>query len=213
MKRNRFLQVLIMVSLLSAPLFAAKKKNQGDPRLPYASAELATAPVVNAADLAYRAILFEDVVVPEKWEAKARKMVDTTRDTAIDRMNSTHAFTLVTKKNGQTTLPEEPYLVVKCNLVDYRIVGKGSRFMLGVASGSSYITYHVEVFDGKTNALYSSWQLATENNAWVGAFTNNDSKLAEYLGNAFGDFMSLRARKDKGADVVPMEDSGAGKKK
>jgi hypothetical protein len=202
-----------MVSLVCAPLFGAKKKDKGDPRHPYASAELATAPVVNVADLAYRAILFEDVVVPEKWEAKARKLVDTTRDTAIDRMNSTHAFTLVGKKAGQSAMPEEPYLVVKCNLVDYRIVGKGSRFLVGVAAGSSYVTFHVEIYDGKTNALYSSWQLATQNNAFVGMFTNNDSKLFEYLGNSFGDFMSLRARKDKGADVVPMEDPGPGKKK
>jgi hypothetical protein len=94
-------------------------------------------------------------------------------------------------------------------LTDYRIVGKGSRFLAGVAAGSSYIIYQVQIYDGKSNALQSQWQLATENNAFVGAFTNNDSKLASWLGNALGDYLALRARKDKGVDVVPLEDPAA----
>jgi hypothetical protein len=128
MRRNRlFAQVLIVVSLVGMPLFAAKKVKT-DPRHPYATAELAAAPTVNASDLEYRAILFEDFTVPEKWEAQTRKLVDTTRDTAIGRLDGTHAFASIGKKQNQNPLPEVPYLVVKCTLVDYRIVGKGSRF-------------------------------------------------------------------------------------
>jgi hypothetical protein len=81
--------------------------------------------------------------------------------------------------------------------------------LVGVAAGNSYITYQVQIYDGKSNALQSQWQLATENNAFVGAFTNNDSKLASYLGNAIADYLALRARKDKGVDVVPLEDPAA----
>jgi hypothetical protein len=202
--------VLIVASLVCGPGFAARK-TKADPRNPYVTADMAT-PTVNVADLAYRAILFEDCTVPEKWEAKARPLVDTTRDTAISRLQGTQAFTTVRRKQDQDRPPDEPYLVVKSALVDYRIVGRGKRILVGVAAGNSYITYKIQVYDGNSNQLQFEWQLQSENNAFVGTFSGNDSNLPVYLGNALADYLALRARKDKGVDVVPLDDP-AGKAK
>lgn len=195
--------LLLMLSLLPVSMSAAKKKPKGNSQDPYATAELETAPPVNAADLAYRAILFEDFVVPAEWEAKARKLVTATEDTAIGRLTSTNAFTTVAKK--QSPLPEDPYLVVKCNLLNYRMVGGKTRFFAGAIAGTSYITYRVHVYDGKSDVLQFQREISTENNAFAAAFSFNDRHLPAFLGNVLGDYLALRARKDKGVNVLPLD--------
>src|ERR1019366_3212861 len=97
--------LLLILALMCVPV-ASKDKPQKGSQDPYATAEYETAPVVNAADLAYRTILFEDFTVPAQWEAKARNLVTATEDRAIDRLFSTHAFATIAKK--QALLPEDP---------------------------------------------------------------------------------------------------------
>jgi hypothetical protein len=46
---------------------AAKAKSQENSQDPYATAEFETAPAVDAADLTYRTIPFEDFTVPAEW--------------------------------------------------------------------------------------------------------------------------------------------------
>ena len=125
----RAVPFLLMVALMCVSS-AAKDKRQKDSRDPYATAEnYETAPAVNAADLAYRTILFDDFTVPPEWEEKARKLVTATEEQAISRLSSTHAFTTVAKR--QNPLPEDPSLVVKCTLLNYRMVSKKTRFFGG----------------------------------------------------------------------------------
>ena len=97
--RTRQLVLLVLVlGLTCLPLSAQKKKQKTNSQDPYATAESETAPSVSAADLAYRAILFDDFVVPAQWEAKARKLVTATQERAITRLTSTQAFTTIAKK-------------------------------------------------------------------------------------------------------------------
>jgi Domain of unknown function (DUF4410) len=193
---------LLILALMCVPV-AAKDKPQKGSQDPYATAEYETAPAVNAADLAYRTILFEDFTVPAEWEAKARKLVTATEDRAISRLSSTHAFTTIARK--QDPLPEDPYLVVKCTLLNYRMVGGKTRFFAGAAAGTSYITYQAQVYDGKGGALLFQREVSTENNAFAAAWSFNDKNLPTFLGNVLGDYLALRARKDKGVNVLPLE--------
>lgn len=199
----RALPLLLIVALLCVAV-AAKDKSPRNPEDPYATAEnYKTAPAVNAADLAYRAILFEDFIVPAEWETDARKLVNATEDQAISRLSSTQAFTKIAKK--QDPLPEDPYLVVKCTLLNYRMVTKKTRFFAGAFAGTSYITYQAQVYDGKSGALLFQRDVSTENNAFAAAWSFNDKNLPTYLGNVLGDYLALRARKDKGVNVLPLE--------
>lgn len=193
---------LLILALLCVPV-AAKEKRQKDSRDPYATAEYETAPAVDAADLAYRTILFEDFTVPAEWEAKARNLVTATEDRAISRLSSTHAFTTIAKK--QDPLPEDPYLVVKCTLLNYRMVSKKARFFGGAIAGTSYITYRAQVYDGQSGALLFQREVSTENNAFAAAWSFNDKNLPTFLGNVLADYLALRARKDKGVNVLPLE--------
>lgn len=196
--------LLLILGLVSVPLSAQEKKQKTTSQDPYATAELETAPAVNTADLAYRAILFDDFVVPAEWEAKARKLVTETQGRAITRLTSTQAFVAVAKK--QAPLPEEPYFLVKCTLLNYRMVGGKTRFFAGAMAGTSYITYKVQVYDGKSDALQFQREISTENNAFAAAWAFNDKNLPTFLGNVLADYLALRARKDKGANILPLED-------
>jgi len=193
---------MLILSMASVSI-SAKDKAKKNPQDPYVTAELETPPAVNAADLAYRAIVFEDFVVPAEWEAKARKLVTATEEGAISRLQNTHAFTTVAKK--QSALPEEPYLLVKGTLLNYRMVSKKGRFFGGAIAGTSYITYKVEVYDGKSNALAFQREVSTENNAFAAAWSFNDKNLPTFLGNVLGDYLALRARNDKGISILPLE--------
>ena len=75
---RKALPFLLIVSLMYAPV-AAKEKSKRDSQDPYATAEHESAPPINAADLAYRTILFEDFTVPAEWEEKARSVVTATQ--------------------------------------------------------------------------------------------------------------------------------------
>jgi hypothetical protein len=201
--------LLLAFGLVGLPLSAAKKKPKGNPQDPYATAELEKAPPVNAADLAYKTILFEQFVIPGEWEAKARKLTDATEEQAISRLNSTGAFTKVGKKENQS--PEEPHLLVKCTLVNYRMVGGKTRFFAGAAAGTSYITYKVQVLDGKSGAQQFEREVSTENNAFAAAWSFNDKNLPTFLGNVLADYLALRARQDKGVSVLPLESGSPAK--
>ncbi len=193
---------LLLVALMCVPV-AAKIKYEKGSQDPYATAENQTPPAVNAADLAYRAVLFEDFAVPLEWEAKARKMVTITEDRAISRLSSTHAFTTIGRKQGP--LPGDPYLLVKCTLLDFRMVGKTTRFFTGGHSGTSHITYQVQVYDGKSVALLFQREITSENTAIAEGWTFNDENLPAYMGNVLADYLALRARKDKGVNALPTE--------
>jgi hypothetical protein len=194
---------LLTLALMCVPV-AAKDKSPKNPLDPYVTAEnYKTAPPVNAADLAYRTILFEDFIVPAEWEAKARKLVTATEDQAIDRLSSTQAFAKIARK--QDPLPEDPYFVVKCTLLNYRMVGGKTRFFAGAAAGTSYITYQAQVYDGKSGALLFQREVSTENNAFAAAWSFNDKNLPTFLGNVLADYLALRARTDKGVNVLPLE--------
>ena len=199
---RKALPFLLILSLMYAPA-AAKDKSKRNPQDPYATAENETAPPVNAADLAYRTILFEDFTVPAEWEEKARSLVTATQDQAISRLSSTQAFNRVAKK--QDPVPGDPYLLVRCTLLNYRMVSKKARFFAGAAMGTSYITYKVQVNEGKTGAPLFEREISTENNAVAASWSFNDKNLPTFLGNVLGDYLALRARQDKGVNVLPLE--------
>jgi hypothetical protein len=199
---RKALPFLLVVSLMCAPV-AAKDKAKRDSQDPYATAEHETAPPVNAANLAYRTMLFEDFTVPAQWEEKARSLVSATQDQAISRLSSTQAFNRIAKK--QDPVPTDPYFLVKCTLLNYRMVSKKARFFAGAAMGTSYITYKAQVYDGKTGALLFQREISTENNAFAAAWSFNDKNLPTFLGNVLGDYLALRARQDKGVNVLPLE--------
>jgi hypothetical protein len=196
--------LLLAAGLIAAPAFAGKKQRAGNPLDPYATADFETAPAVYPADLAYRAILFEDFTVPAKWENKARPGATVTLVRAINRLTSMGAFTTVAKQTG--TPPEEPFLAVKCTLLDYRMVPEVTRLLSGAAVGSSHIAYKVEVYDGKTNALQFQREIYAENNPAAAAWTVRDLELPTFLGNVLGDYLALRARTDKGVQVLPLDE-------
>src|SRR5690242_9682056 len=198
--KHRFapLPLFLTLGLICLPAFAAKDKKPKNSQDPYATAELETAPAVNAADLAYRAVIFDEFTIPSEWEAKARKLANETSDQAIKRLESTHAFTTVAKK--QVAAPEEPYFLVKCTLLNYRMVSKKGRFFGGAIAGTSYITYKVQVLDGKSGEEQFQREVSTENNAFAAAWSFNDKNLPTFLGNVLADYLALRARKDKGAN-------------
>ena len=209
MKRNdrsaqHLIFLLLTLSLICAPLaYARSKSAPSNPRDPYVTAESDVAPAVKAEDLAYRVILFEDFTIPAQWEKDARPLVTNIETRAISRLLSTSAFTTVANKQSQS--PEDPYLVVKCALLNYRIVSTAARIWGGVIAGSSYITFRAQVYDGKSGVLLFQRDITTENSAWAATFTFNDVKLPNFLGNVLGDYLALRARKDKGVDVLPLE--------
>jgi hypothetical protein len=161
----RLTLLLLMVSLMWAPLSSAKNKPTNNSQDPYATAEYETAPAVNAAELAYRAILFDAFTVPPEWEAKARKLVTATEDQAIIRLKGTNAF----------------------------------------RSGCGYFLYYVQVHDGKSDDLLFQREISTENNAFAAAWSFNDRNLPTFLGNVLADYLALRARNDKGVNVLPLE--------
>ena len=207
--KNRFapLPLFLALVLICLPMFAAKEKKNKNSQDPYATAELETAPAVSAADLAYRAVIFDEFTIPSEWEAKARKLVNETSDQAIKRLESTHAFTTVARKSA--TAPEEPYFLVKCTLLNYRMVSKKGRFFGGAIAGTSYITYKVQVLDGKSGEQQFQLEVSTENNAFAASWSFNDKTLPTFLGNVLADYLALRARKDKGANVLPLDDASA----
>src|SRR5579864_10990 len=171
---RKALPFLLIVSLMYVPL-AAKDRSKRDPRDPYATAEQDSAPPVQAGDLAYRTILFEDFTVPAEWEEKARSLVTATQKQAISRLWNTQAFNRVAKK--QDPVPHDPYLLVKCTLLNYRMVSKKARIFAGPAMGTSYITYKAQVYDGKSGALLFQREISTENNAVAAAWSFNDKNL------------------------------------
>jgi hypothetical protein len=196
--------LLLALSLICAPLAHARAKAAPtNSRDPYVTAEYEVAPAVKADDLAYRVILFEDFTVPAEWEADARPLVTATENRAISRLIGTNAFTTVASKQNQS--PEDPYLVVKCTLLNYRIVSTAARFWGGVIAGTSYIAYRAQVYDGKSGALLFQREVSTQNSAWAATWSSSDVKLPTFLGNVLGDYLALRARKDKGVDVLPLE--------
>jgi len=193
---------LLLVVLTCAPA-SAGKKTKTDSQDPYATAENETPPSVKADDLAYRTILFDDFSVPAEYEKDARGLVNSTEDRAISRLESTSAFTQIGKK--QDPMPQDPYLRVKCTLLNYRIVSKKARFFGGAFSGTSYVTYRVQVYD-QTGAQLFQREISTENNAFAAAWSFNDKNLPTFLGNVLADYMALRARKDMGASALPLDD-------
>ena len=196
-----FLPLVLLITLVCIPA-SAKGKEPSNPHGPYATAENETAPAVNAADLAYHSILFEEFSVPAEYEKAARGLVNATEDRAMSRLDSTRAFTKIARK--ETPLPQEPYLLVKCTLLNYRMVSKKARLFGGAFAGTSYITYRVQVADQNGNQLFQR-EISTENNPIAAAWSFNDKNLPNFLGNVLGDYLSLRARKDMGATAFPLE--------
>jgi len=195
--------ILVAAVLACSPLWAKEKAAPKNPNDPYVTAESEKPPQVAASDLAYRAIVFDKFDVPAQWEKSARKVVDPLTDNSIARLKITGAFSTVSRL--QEPLPQEPYLRVKCALRNYRIVSGGSRFLVGIAAGTSYMTFDVQIFD-QGNALLFERDLTTEDNVFSGTFGSGDRGLTSYLANALADYVALRARKDMGASMLPLDD-------
>ena len=51
----------------------------------------------------------------------------------------------------------------------------------------------------------SNSEISTENNPIAAAWSFNDKNLPTFLGNVLADYLALRARKDKGVAVLPLE--------
>ena len=201
--KTRIPLVLAFVLIAAAPVRAADKEKPPKSPDPYGTAERETPPAVAPGDLAYRVVLFDAIDIPDDLKKKNDKYVDQEETQAITRLRATKAFTNVDRKTDAA--PGEPYLLVKCVVVDHRIVGGGSRFMVGALAGKSHVTYQVKLIDGKSGGLLGDTRLSTANNAFAGAFLSNDKKLVPYVGNIIADYVALRARKDKGVSVIPMD--------
>ena len=201
--RTRIAWALAFVLVAVAAVRAADKEKPPKSPDPYGTAERQTPPAVAAGDLAYRVVLFDAIDIPDNLKKDNAKYVDQTENQAITRLRATKAFTNVDRKTD--AVPEEPYMLVKCVVVDHRIVGGGSRFMVGALAGKSHVTYQVKLFDGKKGDLLNDTKLSTANNAFAGAFLSNDKKLVPYVGNIIADYVALRARTDKGVSVIPMD--------
>jgi len=195
----------ILVFLLVAPAAARAGGKEKPPKSPdpYGTAERETPPHVDAADLAYHVVLFDEVEIPDDLKKDAAKYVDKTVTQAMTRLRLNPAFTKVDRKADP--VPEDPYLVVKPIVVDHHIVGGGSRFFAGALAGKSHVTYEVKLFDGKSGELLHDTRLSTANNAFAGAFLSNDKKLPLWVGNIIADYVALRARTDKGVSVIPLD--------
>ena len=200
--RARITWVLAFVLVTAAALSAADKEKPPKSPDPYGTAERETPPALAATDLAYKVVLFDTIEIPDNLKKDNAKYVDQSEFFAIARLRATKAFTSVDQKTD--AVPAEPYLLVKCIVVDHRIVGGGSRFALGAMAGKSHVTYQVKLLDGKSGDLLHDTKLSTANNAFAGAFLSNDKKLVPYVGNVIGDYVALRARTDKGVSVIPM---------
>lgn len=209
-KRSIFKSGLIaVVALLSIAIcvYGKDKENPDSlPMNPYTTAEEEDAPSINPDDLAYKIILFDEVKIPENYRKKQKsivKYVDETVSMAISRLRKTMAFAKVDKVSAP--FPEEPYLHVRCALLDYRIVGGGSRFFAGVLAGTSYMTYAVKIYSGVDKKLLHEREITTENNPFSGYFGGQDKAMPFYLGRVIADYLALRARKDQGAALFPPE--------
>jgi hypothetical protein len=201
--RTRITWALAFVLVGAAAGWAADKEKPPKSPDPYGTAERETPPVLAADDLAYRVVLFDAIDIPENLKKDNAKYVEQTEKEAIGRLQATKAFTSVDRKTD--AVPEVPYMLVKCIVLDHRIVGGGARFMAGAMAGKSHVTYQVKLFDGKSGALLNDTKLSTANNAFAGAWLNNDKKLVPYVGNIIADYVALRARTDKGVSVIPMD--------
>jgi hypothetical protein len=195
-----FLLLAVPVAVQGALLGLAGKEKPPKSSDPYGTAERETGLPLAASDLAYSVVVFDAFEVPENLKKNA-KYIAQTEEQAIARLRGTNAFTSVDRKADAP--PEGPYLLVKCVVLDHRIVGGKTRFFTGALSGSSHITYEVKLLDGQTGDLLHDTKLSTENNAFVGAWTGNDKGLPHFMGNAIGDYVALRARTDKGLSVIP----------
>jgi hypothetical protein len=202
---KRVLLISLLFVLTGSLAFAGGKKNV-NPLDPYQTAELEAAPVVKSEDLAYKAIIFDEVQIPpafKKIEGKVTTYVNDTLSNAIHRLEETKAYVKVGKANAP--FPEEPYLHVKCTLLDYRIVSSSSRFWLGVAAGGSYMTYVLKIYDGKNKNLMHELEITSQASAWSGMFGGQDAGLPIFLGRVLADFVILRTRTDRGSGIVPLE--------
>ena len=188
--------------LVAATALQAGDKQEKPPRSPdpYGTAERETPPALTPDDLAYRVILFDAIDIPEELKKKNAKYVEQTENQAITRLRATKAFTSVDRKTD--AVPEEPYLLVKCVVLEHHIVGGGTRFMVGALAGKSHVAYQVKLLDGESGDTLSDTKLSTANNAFAAAFLSNDKKLIPYLGNVIADYVALRARTDKGVSVI-----------
>jgi hypothetical protein len=202
---GRVVVFLLLAPVLSpvAPLAVQAADKQKPPKSPdpYGTAKQETAPALAAADLAYRVVVFDEIEIPENLKKDNAKYVDQTETQAIARLRGTKAFTNVDRKTE--AVPEEPYLLVKCVVLDHRIVGKGTRVLAGTLAGKSKVTYQVRLLDGKSGDLLYDTKLSTANNPFSGTLLGNDKKLTVYLGKVIGDYVALRARTDKGLSVIP----------
>jgi hypothetical protein len=195
--------IVALTFLLVSPVAFSGDKKEKPPKSPdpYGTAERQTPPALAAADLAYKVVVFDAIDIPDELKEKNAKYVDETVKQAITRLRATNAFASVDRKTDAA--PEEPYMLVKCVVVDHRIVGGGSRFMLGAMAGKSHVTYQVKLLDGKSGDLLNDTRLSTANNAFAAAWVGNDKKLVPYIGNIIADYVALRARADKGLSVIP----------
>jgi hypothetical protein len=195
--------LVALALLLVAPVASPGDKKEKPPKSPdpYGTGDRQTPPPLAAADLAYKIVVFDVIDIPNELKEKNAKYVEETEKQAITRLRATNAFSSVDRKGD--AVPEEPYMLVKCTVLDHRIVGGGSRFMLGAMAGKSHVTYQVKLLDGKSGDLLNDTKLSTANNAFAGAFLSNDKKLVPYVGNIIADYVALRARTDKGLSVIP----------
>jgi hypothetical protein len=204
---SRRLVIGLALAVLARPMSVAGDKPPGND--PYATAEEETPPAVKAEDLAVRVILFEPFGVPPEYAKDGSKDAIDTRSEAMSRLVKTGAFTRVAE--AATPSSGEPCFLVTGVLVDHKIVSGAGRFFGGAMAGSSRLAYWVKVLDGADGTLLDEAGLSTEGGAWSGGFSvgATDRDLPFFLGRVLGDYLALRARKDRGLGVVPLWKGGA----
>jgi hypothetical protein len=203
-KQLAFAMAIILLAF--TPLMAAKKNKEKAASLnPYDTAELEAPPKVDASDLVYRTILLEDFKIPKKEEKDATEPVAAVKSRVISRLKGNIAFTSVDSVGAK--MPEEAYLLVKCALLESRIVSGRARFWWGGMAGTSYMAFAVKILDGKSGSVLNEFDVTTENNIWSAGWSGwkSDKGIPYFLGNVIADYVSLRARTDKGASIVPLE--------
>ena len=132
--RTRTTWALAFVLVAAAAVRAADKEKPPKSPDPYGTAERETPPAVAAGDLAYRVVLFDAIDIPDNLKKDNAKYVDQTENQAITRLRATKVFANVDRKTD--AVPEEPYMLVKCAVLDHRIVGGGVASWSGRSPGN-----------------------------------------------------------------------------
>lgn len=82
---------------------------------------------------------------------------------------------------GETRLTQEPAILVRINVTNFRYLTTGERVNLGVMVGNAWVNSEVQYLDGQTGKLMGSRNYDTSSSAWEGILSAMTDKQLEAL--------------------------------